>query len=853
MPKIATSYKKLIFISIFIVLGIKSFGQKIEETTLLSYITYVEKKFSVRFSYVTEEVEKIRIKPLSEEKETVENILSHLQSNTPLRYHRINERYISIALPNDENHLCVQLKDFETQLPLEGATILLGDGPYRTTSNAEGFFFIPAQHINSLYSISFVGYRTIEGNTSDLSRECTIILLRTSVFELDAVVVKNIFTNGINKNLDGSIRIVTENFGLLPGQVEDDILQITQALPGITSVDETISNINIRGGTHDETLMLWDDIKMYQTGHFFGLISAVNPDITKNVTVHKNGTNIRYGEGVSGVISMKPNNKIPNETQAGIGANLMNINAFLEMPISKKLGLQIAARKSINEFFESPIYRNYTSRIFQDSEISDIEDSESNIQITTDEDFGFYDISTKMLWKISEKDLIEFSALTIDNSLDFTETVSVNSQSKTSKLDQRSILGGLSWQHTLNDNAELTASTYSTYYLLDAIKKDIFTAQEQIQKNEVLETGIKLESNVGFSESWILQGGYHFSEIGIANTQDVNLPRFRDYEKKVLRTHALFAGLDYVAPNKKTFLFSGARINYFSKFEKYRVEPRLTINQKVGYGFAVEIMGEFKSQATTQRIDFDSDFLGIEKRRWVLADGEEIPILTSKQISLGLIYNKRDLFLNLEGFYKRVDNINSANQGLQNQYQFTKAIGNYSVRGIECTLNKKTGALSTWISYTYSNNQYNFETLEPKIFPNNLDVQHAATLAGTYVYKSLKIALGVNWHSGKPYTIPLENTETEIVGGIPIIKYDSPHQQRLPHYFRTDLSAEYNWKFSSRTSGKLNLALLNILNRENILNIRYSVARNENNVTTVNKIEEISLGITPNVSFQVFF
>ncbi len=84
---------------------------------------------------------------------------------------------------------------------------------------------------------------------------------------------------------------------------------------------------------------------------------------------------------------------------------------------------------------------------------------------------------------------------------------------------------------------------YGTYYLLDAIHKDIFTTQEQIQKNEVLETGVKLDANIELSQSLKLQTGYHFSEIGIANTQDVNLPRFRDYEKNVLRTHAIFAGL----------------------------------------------------------------------------------------------------------------------------------------------------------------------------------------------------------------------------------------------------------------------------------------------------------------------
>src|SRR5690606_27839540 len=126
---------------------------------------------------------------------------------------------------------------------------------------------------------------------------------------------------------------------------------------------------------------------------------------------------------------------------------------------------------------------------------------------------------------------LRFNFLTIDNSLDFTETLETNSQSKTSELDQRSLLGGVSWNRLWSEKIETTALVYGTYYLLDALNKDVFTTQEQIQKNEVLETGVKVDAKIKLSKSLNLQTGYHFSETGIANTQDVNLPRFRDYEK----------------------------------------------------------------------------------------------------------------------------------------------------------------------------------------------------------------------------------------------------------------------------------------------------------------------------------
>ena len=60
-----------------------------------------------------------------------------------------------------------------------------------------------------------------------------------------------------------------------------------QQIPGIISLDETISNINVRGGTHDQNLFLWNNIKMDQTGHFFGLISPFNPYLIKEVNFQK--------------------------------------------------------------------------------------------------------------------------------------------------------------------------------------------------------------------------------------------------------------------------------------------------------------------------------------------------------------------------------------------------------------------------------------------------------------------------------------------------------------------------------------------------------------------------------------
>jgi hypothetical protein len=128
--------------------------------------------------------------------------------------------------------------------------------------------------------------------------------------KLSEVTVAGYIVKGINKLNDGSFEIDVSDFDILPGLIDTDVLQAVQAFPGVQSINETVSNINIRGGTHDQNLILWDDIKMYQSGHFFGLISMFNPQITQRVSLIKNGSSTEYTDGVSGTISMETNRDI---------------------------------------------------------------------------------------------------------------------------------------------------------------------------------------------------------------------------------------------------------------------------------------------------------------------------------------------------------------------------------------------------------------------------------------------------------------------------------------------------------------------------------------------------------------
>jgi hypothetical protein len=249
-------------------------------------------------------------------------------------------------------------------------------------------------------------------------------------------------------------------------------------------------------------------------------------------------------------------------------------------------------------------------------------------------------------------------------------------------------------------------------------------------------------------------------------------------------------------------------------------------------------------------VDLEQNFLGIEKRRWVLADGDNLPVATSRQASLGLHFDRGYWLAGLEGFYKEVDGISTDTQGFQNEDQFNGELGRYRVHGVEALINYKTRSWSSWLSYAFNRNDYNFRGLQPPTFPNNLDIRHTVTLGLNYSYEQFKMGLGLNYRTGRPYTEPLpppDDIDTSVFPAL--INYSEPNSSRLPEYFRVDASMTYSFSVSETVRASLGASVLNLTGRRNVLNTYFRL----NDQDQIERIESISLGLTPNASFRIWF
>ena len=402
----------------------------------------------------------------------------------------------------------------------------------------------------------------------------------------------------------------------------------------------------------------------------------------------------------------------------------------------------------------------------------------------------------------------------------------------------------MNYSRTWNPTVTSSAQWYLSRYRLNSTNNDITNDQRLIQENDVLDQGLKLDTRFVLSKFAAVLIGYQFFEVGVTNLEDINNPSFYRRKKTVLDTHALLADLTLTSANRKTILHAGVRTNYFQKFSKWRIEPRLSLNQKLNEDLCVELLGEFKSQTTTQVIDYQNDFLGVEKRRWVMTNDQDIPIVTSRQASIGLHYAPGNLIFSVEGYGKWVDHIVTSSQGFLNQFQFVRAIGGYQSLGVDLLINRRFRWINAWVSYALSRNTYTFESLVPPDFPSNLDIRHRATAGLSYQSEHLEISGGLNWRTGKPLTRPVTmNPENGV------ITYQTPNAERLSDYWRVDLSASYKFRLSPKVRATAGVSVWNILNHENVVDGFYQFNASGDVVLA----EKKALACTPNATFRVEF
>lgn len=709
---------------------------------------------------------------------------------------------------------------------------------------------------------------------------------------LNPVVLTSYITSGIDRNKDGSIDIKTDDLGILPGLVSKDISQSIQLIPGISTLDESATGIQIRGGSPDQNLILYNNIKLFNTGYFYGMFSLFNPFSTEKARVFRSGTSAAYGDRISGIIDISSGDKIPTQPHGGFELDGLSINGFLKTPLSKKVGLYVFARRSYSDLYRTPTYDSYADKIFTNAgtyrDINgnklDLETDDDFTPKTSTHDFSFADFSTKIIINPDDNNHIAISAMHTENIMDF--GFGDDKEKIEDRLNTENNGLSFNWKHITNDKQkeEITAyySYYNSFYKNDELKdkkNDVFdgifeSTEISLRTNRITEFGVNLTSTTQINDKQKLTLGYQLSntklKVGISKEKPFE-PEENQNDPQTQKNfkNALFGEYTFYL-NNKSFVNTGLRLVHYNSVNEIKLEPRINLEYAISKNLRVKTAIEQRNQPISQLIEFNHTELRLENNLWRLSDNIEYPLLTSNQVSGGFLYKYKNLNIDIDSYYKTLKGLTTFTNGFSNPLENLEE-GKSIIKGLDILLKYKWNNYRVWTGYTYNDITFQFPTLSQKEFPGNNDITHSFRISNSLKLKNWQFSLGWQFRSGKPLT-PVNNFKIEIdqeneKAGV--VRFGNTNSERLPNFHRLDASVlyDFNLKSGNKTyKSQIGLSALNLYNRIKPLNVVYKaevkplddggIPKNdgsgENELILEQVIQRFSLGFTPNISFKIF-
>ncbi len=722
------------------------------------------------------------------------------------------------------------IKDSKTGESIANVTVKIRNSKTSTVSNQQGFYSFEIPSGANYVEVNSINYKkslkkVVLFNDGNLN-----ILIDEKINLLDEVVLKAKKNERIRSAVSGITSIDIEGIKNIPLVMgERDIFRVAAALPGIKTVGEGSAGYNVRGGKEDQNLILLDNALIYNPAHFFGFFSAVNPFTTKKATVYKGSIPSEFGGRLSSVFDITTKNGDIDKFKGEAGIGPVTSNIAISTPIIKgKSSLLIGGRGTYSGW----ILRSLKQPRIQNSEASFFDliakynhkfNPSNNLETT------FY--YSKDAFKISSDSLIKYSNSAI--SLKYEHTFSpknkaaiqfTNSQYEYNIDFDNGRINSFDFGFNINE----TQGIFKMNYLFSSKHKFTYGISSKLYKvnpgylnpKNTASTliPITLEGQKGLESAFFISDNF--------NVTDKLLFDFG------LR-YSVFNGLG--ASNQKIYqdgvpLNSGTVVETktFGNNEIFKTysgfEPRISARYFLTDDFSVKASYD----RTYQYIHLlSSNTTQSPTDTWKLSDINTKP-QNAQQFSLGFFknFNKYDLELSVEGYYKTMNNFLDYKVGAQlnlaQNIETQLLQGEGKAYGIEVLLKKDDGRLNGWIGYTYSrtlvklDSKFNDEKINGgNYFPSNFDKPHDVSVVVNYKFtKRYSVSANFVYQTGRPITYPIGAFN---LGNVQYTLYSDRNKFRIPDYYRLDIgvNVEGNHKIKKLAHSFWNFSIYNVLGINN--------------------------------------
>src|SRR5450755_2871916 len=325
---------------------------------------------------------------------------------------------------------------------------------------------------------------------------------------------------------------------------ETDLLRVLETLPGVKSVGEASTGLNVRGGSADQNLILFNDATIFNPSHFFGFFSAFNPDVVKSVELYKSSIPARYGGRLSSVVDVVSREGNKKEFAGSAGIGLITSRLEIEGPLLKdKTSFILAGRTTYANWMLNLLPPEYklSRASFYDLNLNISHQinkndnlyltayaSKDNFNLNSDTTYGYGNLNLSLKWKHSFND--KFYGLFITGYDQYKYDITSNENPDNAyKLDfniNQTYLK-VQFNYLLNPKHNLEFGLNSIYYLLNPgnyapVGKTSIVQPDKVNQEQALESALYISDKYSITANLLVEAGLRYSLYNYLGPQKVN-------------------------------------------------------------------------------------------------------------------------------------------------------------------------------------------------------------------------------------------------------------------------------------------------------------------------------------------
>lgn len=753
--------------------------------------------------------------------------------------------------------------DAKTGEPVVGAFLHVDQPNVSVLTDQFGYFSISlpkGRHTITLQSLGMKDTRRqiqlYNDGKLNIDMQSTVLTIKNVIISAQKLSNVRSTQMGLQKIDIKTIKQVPVIFG------EADILRVVTTLPGVKTVGEASTGLNVRGGSTDQNLILFNDATIYNPSHFFGMFSAFNPEVVKDVELYKSSIPAKYGGRLSSVLNINGREGNKKKLTGSTGIGLLTSRFNLEGPLIKdKTSFILGARSTYANWLLTLLpdqYKNSKAG-FYDFNLSITHEinkkntlyftgyySRDRFNLNNDTTYGYKNENFSIKWKhiFTNKVNSLVTAGTDDYSYNITSSkLLLNAYKMGFNIHQNYFKAHFNYY--LNNRHNIDFGLNSIYYKLNPgyfipNDKRSLVIPDQMEKEQALESALYLNDKYNITNALTIEGGIRFSLYQFLGPKTVNT-----YASGLPITESNQTGNVFYNKGKIIKTYGGPEYRFSTRYaftESFSVKAAFNTGRQY-----IHMLSNTASMAPTDI--------------WKLSDASIKP-QSGGQVSLGLYKNSNanTIETSLEVYYKKMSNFldykSGANLVLNHHLETDVIATKGKAYGVEFLVKKLTGKINGWFSYTWSrvllkqDNPAVGELINKgNFYPANYDKPHDATLIGNYrVNHRFSMSFNATYSTGRPITLPVG---VFYFAGSTRTLYADRNQYRIPDYFRTDfsLNIDGNYKVHQVTHNSWTIGVYNLTGRKNPYSVYYV---SENGVINGYKLSIFGSAI-PFVNFNIRF